>query len=67
MKYSVLIVEDDPMARQLFELFVEQSEQYEVVESIENGEVADIYCVGNKIELIVMDICTANHASVLKG
>ena len=67
MKYSVLIVEDDPMARQLFELFVEQSEQYEVVESIENAEMADIYCVGNKIDLIVMDICTANYASGLKA
>ena len=42
MKYRVLIVEDDPMARQLFELFVEQSEQYEVVESIENADMADM-------------------------
>ena len=57
MKYRVLIVEDDPMSRQLFELFVEQSERYEVVESIENAEMADIYCIGNKIDLIVMDIC----------
>ena len=67
MKYSVLIVEDDPMARQLFELFVEQSEQYEVVECIENADMADIYCVGNKVDLIVMDICTANHASGLNA
>ena len=63
MKYRVLIVEDDPMSRQLFELFVEQSDRYEVVESIENAEMADIYCVGNKIDLIVMDICTANNSN----
>ena len=51
MKYRVLIVEDDPMARQLFELFVKQREEYEVVESIENAEMADVYCMGNHVDL----------------
>lgn len=65
MKYRVLIVEDDPMARQLFELFVKQSEEYEVIESIENAEMVDVYCMGNCVDLILMDICTANYANGL--
>ena len=42
MKYRVLIVEDDPMARQLFSMFVEQSENYELERAIDNSDLADI-------------------------
>ena len=65
MSYRVLIVEDDPMAQQLFGMFVSQSERYELVDAIESAEFADIYCERRSIDLILMDIRTAMHANGL--
>lgn len=65
MAYKVLIVEDDPMARQLFEFFVKQSEKYELLNSISSADVADIYCEMNSPDLILMDIRTSMHANGL--
>ena len=65
MKYRVLIVEDDPMARQLFSMFVEQSENYELERAIDNSDLADIYCEVGMIDLILMDIRTSNYSNGL--
>ena len=65
MAYGVLIVEDDPMARQLFEMFVRQNDRYEVVQSIDNADLADVYCLRRKVDLILMDIRTSMHANGL--
>lgn len=59
----VMIVEDDPMARKLFEIIVEGSGRYEVAASIESASLAEIYCMSDHIDLILMDVCTALHAS----
>lgn len=59
----VMIVEDDPMARKLFEIIVGGSGRYEVAASIESASLAEIYCMSNHIDLILMDVCTALHAS----
>ena len=59
----VMIVEDDPMARKLFEIIVGGSGHYEVAESIESASLAEIYCMSEHIDLILMDVCTALHAS----
>ena len=56
---NVLIVEDDPMARKLLEIFVEGSEKYSIVHAIESAAMAEIYCFKNSIDLILMDVCTA--------
>ena len=61
----IMIVEDDPMARQLFEMYVKQCEHYELVRSISNADLADIYCEDGSIDLILMDIRTAMQASGL--
>lgn len=65
MAYRVLIVEDDPMARQLFEFFVRQSEKYELLNSISSADVADVYCETSNPDLILMDIRTSMHANGL--
>lgn len=65
MGYRVLIVEDDPMARQLFEFFVKQSDKYELLNSISSADVADLYCETNAPDLILMDIRTSMHANGL--
>lgn len=61
----VLIVEDDPMARQLFEMFVDNSEEFVLEASINNADLADIYCVNHRTNLIIMDIRTSMKANGL--
>ena len=65
--YKVLIVEDDPMARMLFELFVKESQNYQLIASIDNADLTDIYCLGEKIDLIIMDIRTAAYSNGLEA
>lgn len=62
---NVMIVEDDPMARKLFEMILQSSGRYYPVCSIESASVAELYCMRNNIDLILMDVCTALHASGL--
>lgn len=64
-KLNVLIVEDDPMARQLLEIYISDSENYNLVASIESAAMAEIYCMSQNIDLILMDVCTAMNANGL--
>lgn len=63
--YKVLIVEDDPMARRLFEIFIEGSERYSLAYSLESASMVEFYCKTNHIDLILMDVCTAMNVSGL--
>jgi len=65
MAYHVLIVEDDPMAQQLFTMFVEQSEEFELLAAIDNADLADLYCENRKVDMILMDVRTSMHANGL--
>ena len=64
-KYSVLIVEDQAMPAQLFEYFVRSSDKYELAASINSAAFAELYCMDGKIDLILMDVVTADGASGL--
>ena len=64
-KLNVQIVEDDPMARQLLEIYISDSENYNLVASIESAAMAEIYCMSQNIDLILMDVCTAMNANGL--
>lgn len=64
-RYKVMIVEDDPMARQLLEIYINESDGYELVRSIESAAMAEIYCMSQKIDVILMDVCTAMNANGL--
>ena len=61
--YNVLIVEDDPMARKLMEIFVSTSENYHLVPSLDSAAMAELYCMTNRVDLILMDVCTAMDAN----
>ena len=61
----VLIVEDDPMARTLFELYLKHSGRYELAAAIESASMAELYCLKNSDNRIIMDVCTALKASGL--
>ncbi|MDO4459975.1 MAG: response regulator transcription factor [Clostridia bacterium] len=64
---NVMIVEDQSMPRQLFEMFVNQSEDFHLAYSIESAAMADLYCMNGGVDLILMDICTALGESGLEA
>ena len=58
-KYKVLIVDDDPFARQLLEMFIRGSEGYEFEGSLISAGLAETYISKRRVDLILMDVCTA--------
>lgn len=65
MKNKVMIVEDQTMPRELFELRIQSSEHFEVALSIDNAALADVYCFRFPVDLILMDVVTRNGESGL--
>lgn len=65
--YRVLVVEDQVMPRQLFEMFIQSSEQFTLAASIDSAILADVYCAGGGIDLILMDVVTKNGANGLEA
>ena len=65
MKYKVMIVEDQTMPRELFELRIQASERFEVALSIDNAALADVYCLRFPVDLILMDVVTHGGESGL--
>jgi len=64
---NVMIVEDDPMAQKLLEIFVKESGKYHVMHVVESAAMAEFYCMTNPIDLVLMDVCTAMNASGLEA
>ena len=62
-QYKVLLVEDDPLARQLLEMFIDNSEGYELATSIVSAAMAEMYLLKYKVDLVLMDVCTAMNAN----
>ena len=60
MKYKVMIVEDQTMPRELFELRIQASEHFETALSIDNAALADVYCLRLPVDLILMDVMMPN-------
>ena len=59
----VLLVEDDPMARQLLEIYIENSETYELTGSVESALFAEAFCRTHPVDMVLMDVCTAMNAN----
>ena len=62
-KYKVLIVDDDPFARQLLGMFISQSENYEFAGTLISAALAEASVANRKVDLILMDVCTAMNAN----
>ena len=62
-KYKVLIVDDDPFARQLLGMFISQSENYEFTGTLISAALAEASVANRKVDLILMDVCTAMNAN----
>lgn len=58
MAYSVLIVEDQDIPRELFEIYIRSSDSFEHLLSIPNASAALSVCKNNKVDLILMDVMT---------
>ena len=65
--YNVLIVEDDAMARKLLEIFISTSDSYHLLPSLDSAAMAELYCMTNRVDLILMDVCTAMDMSGIEA
>ena len=65
MAYHVLIVEDQAMPRELFEIYINSSDKFNHLLSVDNASAAPSVCKNNKVDLILMDVMTALGSSGL--
>lgn len=61
--YRCMIVEDQHLIKEVFESYLKDSEDFEHVVTISNASLAEMMCMTNKIDLIIMDVCTENDES----
>ena len=54
--YKVMIVDDQNISRQFFEMYVNSSSDYELAFSLPSAGVADIYLLKYRVDLVLMDI-----------
>ena len=66
-KTKVMIVDDQFVARQLFEMYVKSSERYEMVYAVESAAFADTFVLKNKIDLVLMDILMNDGSNGLEA
>jgi len=65
MAYQVLIVEDQAMPRELFEIYINSSDKFNHLLSVANASAAPSVCKNNKVDLILMDVMTELGSSGL--
>ena len=56
--YNVLIVEDQAMPRELFEIYINSSEDFNLLLSVANASAAYSVCKNKAVDLILMDVMT---------
>lgn len=63
---NILLVDDERMIQELFSYYISKaSDRYRLVNAITDAANTEVACMGSKIDLILMDVCTANSASGL--
>ena len=65
MPYKVLIVDDQNVPRQLFESYIAGSNRYELAASVDTAKVADAYCAGCRVDLVLMDVVMSDGSNGL--
>ena len=66
-KIKVMIVDDQYISRQLFEMYLKSSNRYELVYSIESAAFADAYVLKTHIDLVLMDILMSDGSNGLEA
>ena len=64
---NVLIVDDSRIARKIMEYELKAMPEYKILTFIEDAENAKPICMSTKVDLILMDVCTASDSSGLKA
>ena len=62
---NVLLVEDSKITRDMVESIITGSRDYLLIASLENAANAEIVCTKGNVDLILMDVCTADDESGL--
>ncbi len=65
MAYNVLVVEDQDMPRELFEIYINSSKLFNHLLSVKNASAALSVCKNNRVDLILMDVMTELGSSGL--
>lgn len=63
--WRVMIVEDQELVRLHFASLVQSSPAYQLLYSIRNADLVDVYCEGGEVDLILMDVYTEQGADGL--
>ncbi len=58
MAYNVLIVEDQDMPRELFEIYIRSSDRFHHLLSVANASAAISVCENKQVDLVLMDVMT---------
>lgn len=64
-KTKVMIFDDQFVSRQLFEMYLKSSANYELVYSLESALFADTFVLKNEIDLVLMDILMSDGSNGL--
>ena len=65
MKYKVIIVDDQYIARELFEYYIKSSDNYELENSLESAILVESYLEHHSCDLLIMDILMADGSNGL--
>ncbi|MBQ3277195.1 MAG: response regulator transcription factor [Oscillospiraceae bacterium] len=65
MACKVLIVDDQIVPRQLFENIIASSDRYEIAASLDSASLADVYCAGGGVDLVLMDVVMGDGSNGL--
>lgn len=63
----VLLVDDSKQSQFFIKSMLEKREDIVIVNSIFSAANAELYCLKNQVDLILMDVCTADNASGLNA
>jgi len=64
---NVLLVEDSKITRDMVKGYIHGSPGYTIVAMLENAANAEIVCMNGNIDLVLMDVCTADDESGLEA
>ena len=62
----ILIVDDQILVQNYFKNIIEENEDYRLAGIIDNAALADMYCAADKVDLILMDVCTGRRSALSK-
>lgn len=63
----VLIVEDQKMAQENMEAIIKASDNYTLAGTISNAADAELFCMRQEVDLILMDVCTAHDENGIEA